>query len=357
MLTLDSNIHAQPESLTRTLQYQCGDGAAAIAHAAALLRSGRRIVITAMGASLFASIPLQYSLCSMGLDATAVEAGELLHYQNSAWKDAIVLMVSRSGESVEIAKLLERMKGIVPIIGVSNEPVSQLARSADVSLSIASLKDEIVAIQTYTGTLLTLHLLAGAVAESSDTAAEEVRRLLPAFTSLVETSMHTLTDWDAFLTPNPTPYLLARGPSLASAHEGALLFHEVAKNPAIAMPIASFRHGPVEVVDANFRGIVFVPQDQTRDLNLSLARDLNLSLARDLVRFGGRICLIGPAGPHMQNADWCSLPSASPTLAPIFEIVPLQAATFQFAILRGIEPGSFRYAPQVAVNEASFSQH
>jgi glucosamine--fructose-6-phosphate aminotransferase (isomerizing) len=111
------------------------------------------------------------------------------------------------------------------------------------------------------------------------------------------------------------------------------------------------------VVDANFRGIVFVPQDQTRDLNLSLARDLNLSLARDLVRFGGRICLIGPAGPHMQNADWCSLPSASPTLAPIFEIVPLQAATFQFAILRGIEPGSFRYAPQVAVNEASFSQH
>jgi glucosamine--fructose-6-phosphate aminotransferase (isomerizing) len=349
MLTLDSNIHAQPESLTRTLQYQCGDGAAAIAHAAALLRSGRRIVITAMGASLFASIPLQYSLCSMGLDATAVEAGELLHYQNSAWKDAIVLMVSRSGESVEIAKLLERMKGIVPIIGVSNEPLSQLARSADVSLSIASLKDEIVAIQTYTGTLLTLHLLAGAVAESSDTAAEEVRRLLPAFTSLVETSMHTLTDWDAFLTPNPTPYLLARGPSLASAHEGALLFHEVAKNPAIAMPIASFRHGPVEVVDANFRGIVFVPQDQTRDLNLSLARDL--------VRFGGRICLIGPAGPHMQNADWCSLPSASPTLAPIFEIVPLQAATFQFAILRGIEPGSFRYAPQVAVNEASFSQH
>jgi glucosamine--fructose-6-phosphate aminotransferase (isomerizing) len=241
------------------------------------------------------------------------------------------------------------MKGIVPIIGVSNEPLSQLARSADVSLSIASLKDEIVAIQTYTGTLLTLHLLAGAVAESSDTAAEEVRRLLPAFTSLVETSMHTLTDWDAFLTPNPTPYLLARGPSLASAHEGALLFHEVAKNPAIAMPIASFRHGPVEVVDANFRGIVFVPQDQTRDLNLSLARDL--------VRFGGRICLIGPAGPHMQNADWCSLPSASPTLAPIFEIVPLQAATFQFAILRGIEPGSFRYAPQVAVNEASFSQH
>jgi glucosamine--fructose-6-phosphate aminotransferase (isomerizing) len=38
------------------------------------------------------------------------------------------------------------------------------------------------------------------------------------------------------------------------------------------------------------------------------------------------------------------------------EIIPLQAAAFQLAVLRGIEPGSFRYAPQVAVDEASFNQ-
>ena len=78
MSTLASNIEAQPESLDRTLRHQCGDGAAAMAHAATLLRSGKKVVITAMGASLFASIPLQYSLCSLGLDAVAVEAGELL---------------------------------------------------------------------------------------------------------------------------------------------------------------------------------------------------------------------------------------------------------------------------------------
>ena len=348
MPNLASNIHAQPESLTRTLQYQCKDGAAAMKHAATLLRSGKKVVITAMGASLFASIPLQYFLCSFGLDAVAIEAGELLHYLNSAWKDAVVLLVSRSGESVEIAKLLEKMKGNVPIIGVTNEPLSQLSRSADVSLSIASLNDEMVAIQTYTGTLLTLHLLGNLVAGTFDAAAEEVRTLLPSFASLVEASMKTITRWDAFLSPPVTPYLLARGPSLASAHEGALLFHEVAKSPAVAMPIASFRHGPVEVVDQNFRGFVFVPQSPTRDLNLSLAHDL--------VQFGGEIRLIGPSGSQIRDACWCDLPSVSETLAPIFEIVPLQAAAFQLAILRGIEPGSFRYAPQVAVDEASFSQ-
>jgi glucosamine--fructose-6-phosphate aminotransferase (isomerizing) len=348
MFNLANNIHAQPESLTRTLHYQCKDGLPAMKNAATLLSSGKKIVITAMGASLFASLPLKYFLCSFGLDAVAIEAGELLHYLNNVWKDSVVLLVSRSGESVEIAKLLEKMKGKVSIIGVTNEPLSQLSRSADVSLSIASLNDEMVAIQTYTGTLLTLHLLGNLVAGSFDAAAEEVQRLLPSFASLVEASMKTLTSWDAFLSLDATPYLLARGPSLASAHEGALLFHEVAKGPAVAMPIASFRHGPVEVVDQNFRGFVFAPQGTTRDLNLSLAHDL--------VQFGGEIRLIGPSGSQARDARWCDLPSVSETLAPLFEIVPLQTAAFQLAVLRGIVPGSFRYAPQVAIDEASFNK-
>ncbi len=348
MSKLVSNILAQPESLSCTLQHQCGDGASAMAEAAKLLRSGKKIVITGMGASLFASIPLQYFLCSLGLDAVVIEAGELLHYLNSTWKSSVVLMVSRSGESVEIARLLERMKGNVPIIGVTNEPMSLLSRSADVSLYLSSLQDEIVAIQTYTGTLLTLHLLGSLVAGSLEAAAAEVLRVLPVFASLVERSMEALTQWDEFLARDSVLYLLARGPSLASAYEGALLFHEVAKRAAVAMAIASFRHGPVEVVDQDFRGFIFAPQDCTRDLNLSLARDL--------VRFGGRIQLVGPSTGASQGLQGCAVPAVSETLTPLCEIVPIQAAACQLALLRGIEPGSFRFAPQVAVDEASFSQ-
>jgi len=191
-------------------------------------------------------------------------------------------------------------------------------------------------------------LLGHSVAGSFDTVAEEVRNMLPSFASLVEASMNALADWDAFLASPAPVYLLARGPSLASAHEGALLFHEVAKSPAVAMPIASFRHGPVEVVDQNFRGIVFAPQDGTRELNLSLARDL--------IDFGGRIRVIGPSGSALRDTQWCDVPDVAETLEPIFEIVPLQAAAFQLAILRGMTPGSFRYAPQVSVDEASFNQ-
>lgn len=346
MFKLASNIHAQPESLAGTRRHHAGPGAGAMTDAVILLRSGKKIVITGMGASLFASIALQYLLCSQGLDTVVLEAGELLHYLSPTWRDAVVLMVSRAGESVAIARLLEQMKGRVPIIGVTNEPGSLLARSANVAISLASLQDEIVAIQTYTGTLLTLHMLASAVDDSFTAAVAEVGRRLHAFGTLVQTSMDNLGAWDRFLKPELPVYLLARGACFASAQEGALLFHEVAKSPAVAMPIASFRHGQVEVVDPNFRGFIFAPQDGTRDLNLALAHDV--------VAFGGQIRIVGPASGGERFAPWCDVPAAPATLAPLFEIVPMQVAAYQMAVLRGVQPGSFRFAPQVAVDEASF---
>jgi glucosamine--fructose-6-phosphate aminotransferase (isomerizing) len=301
-----------------------------------------------MGASLFASIPLEYTLCSLGIDAVAVEAGELLHYKHAVFHDAAVaVVVSRSGESIEITRLLEILKGRTPIIGISNEPQSMLARNADVSVSIGSLSDEIVAIQTYTGTLLALYLLAGIVSGAAKTAQETVTELLSAFSTLIDCSINGLTEWDDFLGADSPVYLLARGASCASAYEGALLFHEVAKSVAVGMAAGSFRHGPVEVVDPNFRGLVFAPHGKTQELNLALAHDLS--------SFGGRIRVIGPSiESSVSRGVGCRMPLVPETLAPLFEIVPVQAAALRMAELRGIRPGSFRYAPQVAVDEARF---
>lgn len=347
MSNLARNILSQPESLQRVLQHQCEDGAGALAHAAALLGSGRRVLITGMGASLIASIPFEYFLSSLGIDAVSVESGELLHYRDAGFRDAVVVVVSRSGESVEVARLLDVLKGRNPVIGVSNEPQSLLARNADVSIHINSLADEYVAVQTYTGTLVTLHLLASAVNHIQQAAAETIANLQPAFSQLVETSLHGVSQWDSFLDTGSPLYLLARGPSCASAYEGALLFHEVAKYPSVGMAIATFRHGPVEVVDSHFRGFVFAPEGKTRTLNLALARDL--------ARFGAHLCVLGPSFENTATGIQASeLPAVPEQLAPMFEIVPLQVAALRKAELEGIPPGTFRYAPQVAVDEATF---
>lgn len=338
MSNLAQDILGQGESLGSALRYQFGEGAATLKEAASLLRSRKRVLISGIGASLFASIPLEYSLCSLGIDAVAIEAGELLHYRHDAFADAVAVIVSRSGESIEVARLLAVLKGRQPIIGISNEPQSLLAQSADVSINISSRPDEMVAIQTYTATLLALHLLAGAVVNSMNATREKLEALEPELSCLVQSNMDARFQWDAFFDSDFPVYLLARGPSCASAFEGALLFNEVAKSPAIGMAIASFRHGPVEVVDSRFKGLVFAPQGRTREINLALARDLTA--------FGGHVRVIGPPPQHLSAGDWCPTPDVPEALAPLFEIVPAQVAALRLAELRGIAPGSFRYTPR-----------
>lgn len=303
---LAQNIQSQPDSLSSVLRYQSGDGMAALREAARLVASARRVLITGMGASQFASISLEYLLCSRQIDATVVEAGELLHYRYPGYRDAIVIIVSRSGESVEVARLLELLKGRQTIIGISNERDSLLARASDVSLHIGSLADEMVAIQTYTGTLLTEYLLGSAIDDGVENAKEAVEALLPGFADLVAHSLSGIEGWDGFLDIGSPVHLLARGPSCSSAVEGALLFNEIAKFPAVGMPLASFRHGPVELVDKNFRGLIFAPAGETQGLNLALAEDL--------VRFGGQVRVIGPAQASASKLKWCDMPVVPATV-------------------------------------------
>ena len=259
----------------------------------------------------------------------------------------MVVIVSRSGESIEIARLLKLLKGRQTIIGISNEPSSMLAREANVSLHVGSLADEMVAIQTYTGTLLTGYLLGCAIDHRIEPAKAEIEALLPDFSKLVTVSLESIHGWDAFFENGSFVYLFARGPSYSSALEGSVLFNEIAKIPAVGIRIASFRHGPVELVDCEFRGIIFAQKGRTQDLNLALAHDL--------VRFGGQIRVIGPEQAQPSGLEWCNIPAVPEALSPLFDIVPVQVAALRMAELRGIAPGSFRYAPQVTTDEANFA--
>ena len=342
------DIQDQAGSLGGVLRHHQGPGREALDRAAALLTSHRRVILTGMGASLFASLPLEYYLCEHGIDASAIESAEALHYRREACNGAVVVLVSRSGESVEIAKLTAALKGRVPLIGVTNETGSALAQQADVRLDIRSLPDEMVAIQTYTGTVLTLLLLGAAAAGTFDEMAAQLEAALQELPALIAANLIGLGGWDDFLAPRTPVYLLGRGPSCGSTLEGALLFNETAKAPAAGMAAGSFRHGPVELVDERFSGIVFAPAGRTRGLNLTLARDLQ--------RFGGKVRVIGPEDADTAGLTVCPVPQVSEAIAPLLEIIPVQFAALRLAQLRGLKVGSFRYTPQVTRDEEAFAR-
>jgi glucosamine--fructose-6-phosphate aminotransferase (isomerizing) len=121
------------------------------------------------------------------------------------------------------------------------------------------------------------------------------------------------------------------------------MFNEVSKQASTAMSPANFRHGPVEIVDARFRAILFATQPA--------ALSLDLALAADLARFGGQARVVTPPGVDAAVPAW-TLPGMDSRLAPVFEAIPVQIAAWRLAQWRGVPLGVFRYASQVTRAEA-----
>jgi glucosamine--fructose-6-phosphate aminotransferase (isomerizing) len=195
-----------------------------------------------------------------------------LHFQsNLLTTDTALVLVSRSGESIEATELLKKVPRGCKTVGLINVPGSTVARQATRAILVNSLPDQLVAIQTYTGTVVTLLLLGAAYDQQLDASPKtDLERTIEVLTRCVPEWYRFSGSWPGFFANNVPMYLLGRGPTLASVQAGALLLQEVAKVPAVPMSAPQFRHGPVEVVHDQFRVIIFGTQRTTEDLEDTL---------------------------------------------------------------------------------------
>jgi glutamine---fructose-6-phosphate transaminase (isomerizing) len=345
------NILAQPASLRGVLTLHQGN-ATLRACAEQIRQAQGRIIFSAMGGSLFATLPAVSRLAQQGYPVQVTESAELLHYGSATLRAGDVgVVVSRSGGSIEPVLLAEKMRQAgMTVVGVTNVPGSELERIADINLPIGSQSDKLIAVQTYTGTVLALLLLAEEVlAGESAKLGDECGAALPALSAHIDECLRQSEGWQDWLMGGPL-YLLGRGPALASVNEGALLLHETAKTAAVGMSSGQFRHGPAEILSGDFRAVVFGTPPITRSLDRSLANDLFSAGAQ--ARWIGPAFEAGDSRKHAPSlVPW---PEITPVLAPLFEIVPLQAAAYRLALWRGITPGDFRFVTEVTASESGF---
>jgi glutamine---fructose-6-phosphate transaminase (isomerizing) len=214
-------------------------------------------------------------------------------------------------------------------------------------LVLNSPADQLVAVQTYIATVVTLLLLAAAYLGELDLAkpdlATTITQLAPWVTECVAASQ----SWPEFVDLTTPLYLLSRGSGLASVDEGVLLMHEVAKTPATGMSVAQFRHGFVEAADERIRAVVIGTQPATSAIDQQFAVDLT--------RMGAAVRWIGPldAGSSLQGLG--AWPQSVPArFASVFEAVPLQLLAYRTAESRGLVPGLFRWASTVTGSESGF---
>ncbi len=342
-MTVWDDILSNPSNLRKIIRSYAASDPAPLKQAAALIQKAGRVVFAGVGSGMNACIPAVYYLMGHGFPAEYVDATEAAYGLFPGLKNCVIVLNTRSGETAEVIRLGERARAAgVPVITVTNEPGSTAGRLADVCLPNHSRWDDLVVISAYIGMVSAELVLAGMVVGQPDAMLLDLQDAAFAMDATLQQAINGRQEMLALLRQASPLYLLGRGPSLASAHGGALVIQETARMSCLAMATGLFRQGPIEAVNPDFRAIVFEGYDETSTLSHRLCQGLLDNQAG--LAWIGRSTLNGALN--------FALPDLPAHVLPLLEIIPCQVLAYDLALDAGIQPGDVRHIQRVITTEA-----
>jgi glucosamine--fructose-6-phosphate aminotransferase (isomerizing) len=333
-----ADIAEQPEVFARLLEPA---RSAAITRVAAEIarRRPRHVVLTARGTSDHAALYAAYLIeIRLGLPAGLASPSAITVYgARPDLSSSLVIGVSQSGGSPDLVEVLRvaRESGALTL-AVTNNPDSELATSAELSIDVAAGHERAVAAtKTYTAELLALLMLVEGV-RAGDGALPPPERV--ALAALPELAAQAIAD--------STPVELApryrfagrmvttgRGYAYATAREAALKLMETSYLAALAFSGADLLHGPLAMADPDVPVLAIVG-----------AGPGGAAMREVLAKLGERradVVAIGPS--HVDGAAaHLPVPTVDERYAPLLDILPLQRLALALALARGEDPDSPR---------------
>jgi glutamine---fructose-6-phosphate transaminase (isomerizing) len=349
MTKLLNDILKQPQELIRALRSLLEKERSRLDQATFILDQAKHIYLTGIGASWHAAMAAASFFHTAGRPVSLIEASELLRFSLVAPGSAIVI-VSRSGRSVEIVNLLGEARGAgAKVVAITNAPDSPLALECDASVCVGLPFDHAVSVTMYTALAMAAGMVASAAVGNMDSS------LGPSLTESLLAVENSLDHWREkieagdWMSSNHSVYFLARGASLASCHEARLLWEEAAKAPATAMSTGGFRHGPQEIVYPGLRFCLWLDQH--------LLRAEDLEVAEDLRKLGAAVMLIGEGLSDGDGDLVFSLPRSPHGWQFLTDVIPAQLAAEWLSRLRGVDCDSLRFCPYIVENEGGIISH
>ncbi len=338
------DILRQPNELHRTLEHLLGAGRSALDAAVAAVRSARHLYLTGIGSSWHAGLNVSAPFQLGGRPVYMVDAAELVQFA-AIPADSVLIVISRSGRSVEIVQLLAKARESgATVIGITNAADGTLAREAQIPIVIPVAMDHAISVNTYTTLALAAGILAASVVGSFDAAlAASLSRAFAAAGDCIPKWQAQIEN-SAWLAPKSVTYFLARGSSLGNAYEARLMWEEGVKSPATAMGTGSFRHGPQEIVGKDVRFGMWIDGAKMREQDFAVARDLR--------KLGARVMLIGQRLPEDAGDLVFQLPAIPSEWQFLIDIIPAQLVAERLARLSGVDPDTFRLCSFVVEEES-----
>ncbi len=347
MNPFEADVRAQGALLARLLDAYSGSEAARLTDASSLARPDGIVLLTGMGSSLVVARAVATRLAWAGLRASAQETGELLHYGiGPRLRNALVVIVSQSGQSAEAVALVERLRtlGSVRVAAIVNDTASSVAAAADVVLPMLAGEEATVSTKTFMASLLIAQMLGDAVAGTPGATIEVARcsdlpsvlTALAADTEIARVPAERLASVSGLA-------VVARGPALPAAEYAGLILKEMTAIPSEGIAGASFRHGPLEIAGPSV-GVVVLDHPATSQLATRLASDT--------ASLGSPTWLL--TSQQAAGADGLlvsAIPAVPDPLAPLPFSVVLQQLAARLAVSRGRQPGALARATKITAIE------
>src|SRR5712692_3859635 len=161
------DILRQPDELQRTLEHLSGAGRGALDAAVTAVRAAQHVYLTGIGSSWHAGLNVS-ALFQLGARPVYLaDAAELVQFA-AIPAGSVLIVISRSGRSVEIVHLLTKARESgSTVIGITNAADGTLAREAQISLVLPVPMDHAISVNTYTTLALAAGILAASVGRTA----------------------------------------------------------------------------------------------------------------------------------------------------------------------------------------------
>ena len=338
-------IHEQPRAVQDTINSAVKDGVIDLSAAGLTdedLRSFSEIHIVACGSAYHVGVATQYVMEDLARIPVRVDLASEFRYRRPLLdKNALVIIVSQSGETADSLAALREAKGRgIRTLGIVNVVGSSIAREADsVFYTLAGPEIAVATTKAYSTQLIAGYLLSTQMAKARGTIDEEqYTSLIAELQTLPEKIKRVLDDkeriqWFAAKFANARDiFFIGRGLDYAISLEGSLKMKEISYIHSEAYAAGELKHGTISLIENGTLVIGVLTQEELYEKMIS-----------NMVEVGSRgAYLMGLTnyGNYSieDTADFTVyIPKTDKHFTTSLAVVPLQLMGYYVSVARGLD--------------------
>ena len=339
-------IFEQPEAIRRTLKDRLVEGKVSTdafgVGSEELFSKIKHVQIVACGTSYNAGMVARYWIEQyVGISCSVEIASEFRYRQSFVHKDSLLVTLSQSGETADTLAALRLAKSLdyLASLTICNVETSSLVRESDlVYLMNAGPEIGVASTKAFSVQLAALLMLSAAICQSQQIKPEfcqdaiEALLALPAQMERAFSLEQPIKALSKQFADKQHALFLGRGDQYPVAMEGALKLKEISYIHAEAYAAGELKHGPLALIDADMPVVVVAP---TNDLLDKLKSNIEEVRARGSVMY-----VFADSDDQFESEEGMqvlNMAHASPLIAPILFIIPLQFLSYYVALVKGTD--------------------